>query len=329
MFQPTHIGLTFSQTQIDNAKKHQQDTPYDEAWALLDTHKPNSDIESAQLNGLRYRFHDDKSAGAKTIALVEQYLSADLDLNRTIYDVIVEVWVSAQCVELTRDHAEMTDAKLTQFITRLNDYHNQLTHHADEHDIPVSAELWLTVLDMALGIISEDETRFQAGVTVFQEAIDTQVHPEGYLPRAIEQGTGLENFTTQIRSVQALVIMAEMARQTGVDLYNYANRGVSVITAATYPLYYYFYPEKWKWVEEVYKGGKKIDSEVISDEDAKRIYREHVGFLEMLNLHYGNRPLKAIRMILDDLRPAYDMSSGGLTTLTHGYTERKRRRFFG
>lgn len=329
MFRPMHISLIFSQAQIETAKTHRLESPFDEAWKLLDAHSPISAVEAAQLNGLRYRFNKDVHAGAITLANLETHLSADLDLNRAINEVIVEAFVWTQCVELVRNHPNMTDSQLTQFIARLSGYHDQLAHYADENDLLVSESLWLMVFNMALSIVTEDKARFNACVATYKDAIDSEVHPEGYLPRAIDGETGLDNFINQIRSVQALVLMAEMARHVGVDLYAYNNRGVSVITAATYPLYYYFYPEKWKWVEEVYKGGKKIEAETISDDDAKRIYREHAGFLEILNLYYDNRPLKAIRMILDDLRPTYDMSSGGLTTLTHGYTERKRRRLFG
>ena len=328
MFKPQHIGLIFSNTEVETAQNKRDDAVYKDAWALLDNHLPKDDFELAQLQGLRYRLTDDIQSGASTITILPTLLSAQPINDTNLITIIRESFVVAQCIELVRDHGDMTQAGLTRLQDSLIERVSLLDNHVDE-DTQISHLLWLATLKMGLSIISEDEALFNECVNIYKQTIDEDVRPEGYLPRAINGETAVDNFLNQIRSAQALTLMAEMARHVGTDLYTYEKRGVSVLTATTYPLYYYFFPEKWKWVKEVYKGGKMVDTEVLEDDDAKAIYRNHAGFLEMLNTHYGTRPLKAIRMMLDDLRPIYDVYGGGITTLTNGYTEKKRRGWFG
>jgi len=328
MFKPQHIGLIFSKTAIKTAQNKRNDAVYKDSWMLLKIHLPKNDFELAQLQGLRYRFNDDTQSGASTITILPTLLSAQPINDTNLIAIIRESFVVAQCVELVRDHNNMTEALLAQLQASLIERVKLIDNHVDG-ETQISHLLWLATLKMAVSVVLEDEALFNECVTIYQQTIDEDVRPEGYLPRAINGETAVDNFLNQIRSAQALTLMAEMARHAGIDLYAYEKRGVSVLTATTYPLYYYFFPEKWKWVKEVYKGGKIVDTEVLEDDDAKQIYRNHAGFLEVLNTQYGTRPLKAIRMILDDLRPLYDVYGGGITTLTNGYTEKKRRGWFG
>jgi hypothetical protein len=172
-------------------------------------------------------------------------------------------------------------------------------------------------LNMAAGIVLEREPIFEAGAQVYRQTIDHSVRPEGFIPRAVQVAEG-QGLAHQLLSVAALVLMAEMAQHVGVDLWRYSNRGVSVLTAATYPLYYYFYPEKWPWgtEAEIREGHTALEQEY-----ATGLFRQHGGFLEMLNGRY-DKPLRAIRLILKDIRPVVDVYGGGLTTLTHGLPER-------
>jgi hypothetical protein len=128
----------------------------------------------------------------------------------------------------------------------------------------------------------------------------------------VESGDGL-GFYRQIRSVQALVLMAEAAQHAGVNLWDYTVRGVSVMTAVTYVMFYHFRPDKWRWDEGL--------EAVIPP-----FFRKHAGFMEMVNRR-DNRP-RDIQMLLDDLRPIYDVYGGGLTTLTHGLAASGRSRLF-
>jgi hypothetical protein len=110
-------------------------------------------------------------------------------------------------------------------------------------------------------------------------------------------------FFRQLLTAQALVLMAEAAQHVGVDLWGYESRGVSAVTAASYLIFYYYYPQKWRW-----------DKDLVED-DVQPLLRRHAGFLEMV---YRRRPLRDFQVLLKALRPVYDVWGGGLTTLTHG-----------
>jgi hypothetical protein len=105
-----------------------------------------------------------------------------------------------------------------------------------------------------------------------------------------------------VQAVTALTLMAEAAAHVGVDLWAYQVRGVSVTTAAIYPMYYFYVTDKWQW-------------EAIAPEQVQAIYRAHGGYLEILHHRLRHKDFKPL---LDELRPLYDPYAGGLTTLTHG-----------
>jgi hypothetical protein len=50
------------------------------------------------------------------------------------------------------------------------------------------------------------------------------------------------------------------------------------------------------------------------------LYREHGAFLEMVNRRA--RP-RTIQTLLDELRPCFNATGGGLTTLTHALPARR------
>jgi hypothetical protein len=116
-------------------------------------------------------------------------------------------------------------------------------------------------------------------------------------------------------STQALILTAEAAAHAGTNLWDFQHRSISAMTPTPYLLYYYYYPEKWRW------------DVGLEGEDVKALYRRHAGFWEMAQHRAPNRDRK---ILLDELRPIYDTWGGGLTTLTHcNETAPKRRGLFG
>ncbi|NJO82959.1 MAG: hypothetical protein HC828_09135 [Blastochloris sp.] len=113
--------------------------------------------------------------------------------------------------------------------------------------------------------------------------------------------------------MNALTLIAEAATHAGVDLWRYQVRGVSLVTAGLYPIYFFYTTIKWKW-------------EPISPESVQSSFARHGGYLEML---YARTRSKDLKILLDELRPIYDARAGGLTTLSHGVVEKKRRSLFG
>jgi len=315
---PSHYALKFTSEQVQAAAAHRSRAPFKTAWAHMDALRPERLIAQAQRDSFRFRALGDTEAGARAVdalaALVESALDEAPDYRASLADTLI----MAQCHEMLRDHpvfsADYQVAWRDRFAERIDALDTSI------HDLPLIDALWLAALKTGAGVLLENEPLFETGTALYRETIDQHVHPEGYIPRAVETSAaqGLQN---QVLCVQALILIAEIARCAGVDLWSYRQRGVSVVTAALYPLYYYFYPEKWQWGEKEWKRDIGLQQEVIEPEVAQAIFREHGGFLEMLNHH--DRSHKAVRLILDEIRPVYDLHGGGFTTLTHAIPPRR------
>jgi hypothetical protein len=321
MFQPIHCGLFFSSENIHTAQKHKQRAPFTQAWDYLKDHNPANDLEVIQLDGLRFRYENDAIAGERALGRFNTDLMTRADQNTPLIIAIADTLALMQCFEMLRDHPTLDDAKRAQWLEAFEDQVRRLSDHPDDGNTRMTDRLWRMTLNIAAGIVLEQEDTFTRGVAQFCATIDDDVHPEGYIPAAVEQFPEAESLENQLLCVQALILSAEMAHHCGVHLWEHQKRGVSVLTAATYPLYYYFYPEKWKWNGEQWKPSEGVEADV-----AERLFKKYNGFFEILNLRYGH-PLKALELITDDLRPIYDPYGGGLTTLTHGVL--KRHGLFG
>jgi hypothetical protein len=74
------------------------------------------------------------------------------------------------------------------------------------------------------------------------------------------------------------------------------------MTAAVYPIYYFYVTDKWTW-------------ELLTPAQVQAAFRRHGGYLEIV---YQRAQPRDFRPLLEDLRPIYDPFAGGVTTLTHG-----------
>jgi hypothetical protein len=173
--------------------------------------------------------------------------------------------------------------------------------------------LMLTALAMASAIVNEDAAAFSEAVGVVDTAVRGIVRPQGFIAPAVEGKTG-QSMNRSVRGTAALVLMAEMAAHAGTDLWGLEVRGVSVRTAAIYPMYYFYTTQKWKW------------DEGITPEEVQSLYATYGGYLEMT---YRRFPSRDIRTVLDELRPVFTPAAGGFATLTHAAAEKKRRGLFG
>ncbi len=308
-----HIGLIFTETHIQRARKHKKDAPFFLAWSRLNDYQPQPGLDALLWAGLRYRFNADADAGERGAAQIASILG---DIDKPYMVQLREAFTISQVFELLREHPALANAEA--WLKQYRDYIAAL----DQPTESIVAQLWLAVVHTAAGIVLEDEGWLQVGMDAFKRTIDEDLHPEGYLRRAVIVDPEAESLRNQVLCVQALALIAEMAATAGHDLWSYDNRGVSVTTATTYPLYYYFYAEQWRW-----NGSEHRPSEGVAPDEAQAIFRESAGFLEIINGRY-DKPLKAVKLILDELRPVYDVYGGGLTTLSHGLLE-KRRGLFG
>ncbi len=311
MFTPSHYGLYFMPAHVQAAQRDQEREPLSSAWGYLYSHQP-SGAEAALWGGLRYRF----AAQVKPAEVGAELLARHIDpalMNGASLDAISETVMLAHAYEMLRDfggfsaddQARWRDA-FSERIERLN---------APRPDLLVHESLWLGLLNLAGGIVLEREALFQQGVAAFQNAIAEEVRPQGFITRAVTQRETDQpsaTFYRQLMASSALVLMAEASAHVGVNLWDYAVRGVSVITTAIYPIYYFYTTEKWKW-----EAGLPV-------EDVQALFRQHGGYLEIAQ---RRAQLRDLGTLLQDLRPVFDARGGGLTTLTHATA--RRRGLFG
>ena len=175
---------------------------------------------------------------------------------------------------------------------------------------PLHDRLWRNLVRMASAIVLEREAQAQAAAAEFERVIHEEVRPQGFMSKVVSGEDGGSLFR-QIEATAALVLTAEAGQTAGFPLWEIEVRGVSALTAALLPHYYFYDTRKWKW-----------DRGVPPEEVQARFHR-YGGYLEMVN---RRSPNKDLQIVLDELRPVNTPLAGGWTTLTHGYVEKKKRR---
>lgn len=305
MFSPRHFGLYFTEAHVKTARDNRDAAPFEDAWKLLREHEETG-VQAAQWLGFRYRFLDDTPAGEAAVQRLGDFFDNGLMPDMTYIDALRETLIQVHAVELVRDHPAMAPelANFLRLVAERIQYLNQL-----EYERSYVEAVLLGQVNLVGGIVLENAELYQSGVDVYEMVVREDIHPQGYIEPAVaaHDGGGL---LRQIIVVSALVQMAEAAQHVGGALWDYSFRGVSVMTGFSYLLYYYFYPEKWRWDDAV----------------TNEPFKEYNGFLEMVNHRAYPKDLKPI---LDELRPIYDPRGGGFTTLSHGMTGRPKRRLFG
>jgi hypothetical protein len=220
---------------------------------------------------------------------------------------------------MVRDHPAFDDRQnwLERFV-RVVDSVNALP------DMSFVEQVWLNALNMAVSILLEDVARFDLAAAQFKAFIQHDVHPDGYIRRAAAGEKGMSLHRMLLAS-QALILSAEMASHVGEDLWAFNVRGVSALTSTPYLLYYYYFPEKWRWDTD--SDGVEVPEEgqsLLSVDDVQALYKRHGGLWEMAQQRSFSKDRETL---LNDLRPVVDVWGGGLVTLTHGKLEPKKRRF--
>lgn len=298
----THFGLYFAPEHVRAARRDRDRPPLQAAWALLDGPAPAGALAAAHWDGLRHRFYDDLEAGERAVRWLEAGAGLD-DLADAHFDRLGASLALAQAFEMVRDHPAMTGKTRADWLAA---FEAQLAAlNAVPPDSLVEA-VWLGAANAAGGVVLERRDLLEAAGDIFRQTIRDEVRPEGYLPRAVEVGDG-RGLERQLLTAAGLALAAEAAAQAGLDLWGYSARGVSLVTACAYLVYYYYYPDKWRW-----DGGQTPD--------VSGLFRRWGGFLEILNRRARPRDM---RLLLDDLRPIYQLDGGGLTTLTHGVGQRR------
>jgi hypothetical protein len=304
VFSTQHFGRYFTPAHVQAAQEQRDKPPFDAAWKVLHEHQETG-LHASQWLGLRYRFQLDNPAGEQAVERLREFVGHGLDADMTYVDALQQTLILAHAFELVRDHpamASVAEPLLKQYDERVR-YLNQL-----DHERTFIEQVMLGHLNLVSGIVLEREDLYRAGVETYEEVVREDIHPQGYIQRAVAANDG-GGLLRQLMVVSALVQMAEADKHVGGDLWQYSFRGVSVSTAFSYLIYYYFFPEKWRWDQQV----------------TNEPFKEYGGFLEIVNHHAYPKDLKPI---LDELRPIYDVCGGGLTTLSHGMAGRPKRGLF-
>ncbi|MCU0497137.1 MAG: alginate lyase family protein [Anaerolineae bacterium] len=295
MIEFQHYGLYFGRNQIKEAQKHAKRAPFKVAWELLQTKTPLDLLTSTHWHGLRYRFEGDRDAGEQAALNLPQLLVDEG--SPSLFDALRYTLIVAQCVELIRDHPSLQMDALRWFEWRANQI-------AALENASYVERLWIALAQVVIGVVLEREASIQAGAAVYRGVLEQDIRPAGFIPAVVDgkDGGSLHRF---LLTAQALTLIAEAAGQVGLNLWGYQHRGMTIITAGLYPLYYRYYPEQWPW------------DEGITLEDSERLFRDYGSYLEPLNRQIG-RYTKAIDLILSEIRPVYTLWGGGLLTLSHG-----------
>lgn len=310
---PKHIGLTFTDEHIDLVQSKADAPHIDSAKQFLLDHHSDDPLVQAQLAGLRYRFLNDADSAQQAVKALQ---TLDWMRDPQPYQDALKItlaWLSV--VEMVRDNPAWERIQ-TDWFTTFDAYLGRLNQPPD--DATLLDSFWLSAVNIGAGIVLDDEALLEHGAETYRQAVDEHIHPEGYLKGIVDEDEATDTYLKQVSGTCALVLMAEMAEQVGMDLWGYNNRGVTPITAATYLHYYYYYPEKWKWEAD------------LTPEQTEAIIKAQGAFIEIVN---RRSPMRGIETLLEDQRPLFDPYGGGLTTLTHGTSApesgKKRWRLFG
>ena len=324
MFEPRHYGLYFDAAQGRRARAGCDLEPLRSAWDDLRRRRPATILWRAQQDALLYRLDEDVGAGERALRSLP---AAEAEAGRSIGWLahIVRLLSEAQCHELLHDHPA--------FVTRaawLADFRERVAQCLNAAGELLHVErAWLNLLRLASAIAMEDERQFNQACDVFRDCVLYDIHFDGYI-RAAARGTRGESLGRMLLTAQALVLCAEAAGLAGEPLWDYNARGVSALTPTPYLLYYYWYPEKWRWDGESEGGEVPPEGEGVPRlEETRQLFRRHAGLWEVAQAH---SPSADRQQLLDELRPVYDEWGGGALTLTHAVVKPARpvrRRLFG
>jgi alginate lyase len=304
-----HCGLYFSAEQVQRARNNRDREPFKTAWAFFD--QANSSGDDVLWSALHYRLNNQKIAGEESVTALQNGFG--MDAGQTRYEQLASTVMLAHTFELVRDHPAFDRQAVWQarFTQRVDDLVRAVAPDSEAvNDLTggesLVAVIWLGLLHVAAGVVLGDDAHFEAGAAIYRQIIEHHIRPQGYLPAAVEGADG-GSLERQLLAVSGLALTAEAAAQVGIDLWHYASRGISVVTAASYNVYYYYYPDQWPW-------------DTVNADQSKWLYKANSPVFEMVNAW---APLKDVKLLLDELRPLYNPLSGGLTTLTHAFLAKR------
>lgn len=310
-FDTQHMGLYLSSEEIARTEAKKYAPEFVDAWAQLEAPPPTDDALVATVwYASQYRLGQDANAGEHTIHHLISGIGWEADAKPV--NAMRRTLASIHAFELVREHPAWQGRK-GHWLDGLQAHLQRFTDLTDPRPLEL---LWQIPLKIASAIALEDATLFDAGCASFEHAIKDNLHPEGYLKTLVMMKDG-KTFQRQHSGITALVLAAEAATHAGRNLWEYEDRSVSLATGIAYQVYYYFFPEKWRWEE----------TGTYTEASMRDAFQRGGAYLEIGGLR--TRP-RSLEMLLEETRPMLDSLGGGFTTLTHGIElvsdKRKKRR---
>ncbi|MCY4106271.1 MAG: hypothetical protein OXG02_06155 [Chloroflexi bacterium] len=314
----SHFGLFFGEAERDQALAQREEAPLVAAWPAL-ARPPATGTPSlpeardslhalALWGGFRFRWAGDEEAAARARAIVRDLVAGE---SAGEYHADAGALLAqAQCLELLRPFLREELAPLQGAWRQAW----QQLPRAWEYD----EQAWARLLQGVAGVLLEEAGHLEAAMTAHREAIERDLHPEGYWRPVVGEEMGAApagSFRRQLRATQAYALLAEVVEQAQrnkrgqgfAPLWSFHKRHVSIRTAIAYCAYYYFYPEHWRWEAQPLR-------------ETASLFRQYGAFLELALRRVPTRPLP---LLLRELRPLFGVYGGGWTTLTHGAASKR------
>ncbi len=295
---PHSTSLFFSTADLQLARDNLQREPVKSASALLDA-PPTEPLAKAQILALRYVLRGQREDGD---AALRELASAEGDAQTSAHQ---QALGKLSTLAMLRDVPGF-DAALDAEIACLP---------LPLPDDDALESFWAAVVAMALGCLRDADAYIDRAAATYRRAIDQHIHPEGYIRGMVDtehKQAGRHSYQRQLSATCALVLIAEMAWQRGLNLWAYDKRAVSIHTAAAYTHYYYYFPERWRWGEGLTRARTET------------VMRREGAFYELVN---RQQPPRGIEALFAEQRPLFCAYGGGLTTLTHGAPRPQKRRW--
>lgn len=303
--QIAHYALYFNADRAALARADEAMPPLAEAWDALRQRQPDEPLDFA----FRYRFLDEEPSAERALGGLLRRANSGLGEGPFVERAASFVAL-LQAAEMVRNAPGLEATELAAWFDYAADQAGALLA-GDEP--PLLDRLWRNLVRLASAVALERPEQALAAAAEFERVIHEEVRPQGFMTRIVSGEDGGSLFR-QIAATTALVLTAEAGQMVGLPLWDLDVRGVSALTAALLPHYYFYDTRKWKW-----------DRGILPDDVQARFHR-FGGYLEIVN---HRSPNKDIQIVLDDLRPLNTPLAGGWTTLSHGVAEKKRRGLFG
>lgn len=276
---------------------------YKERAGQKEAVKPIEDSTNALIVlAQQYVFTGEEKYAARAVDIANAWTGSLMEIGdgQAVFEAHWELMVMAMAGEMIRDYPGWEPGQRQAF----QDWLNERTWHLIPRNKSVNNHLyWMAAFAAAVGVFSEDDRLLQWAAEVYRTAINEDIAADGHMPKETRRGElGLfyQNF-----AIEPLVLIAEMARRQGIDLWEYSYQGKDLKLAIDYLFRYLDSPVDWPWDSKAQnmdflaasQGGKKT------------------GWFEIAYRYYKD---PRFSKYLSERRPVFSRRTGGMTTLTHG-----------